>query len=87
MFRAERAKSLLTRLVAEFIKEHWIGKTRITVTRVELSLDLRNAIIYVNVNPESEEKEATKELAELKVKLYNKVTGKLEMKFTPRFEF
>ena len=87
MFRTERTKSLLIRLVAEFVKEHWAGGTRITVTRIELPPDLKSATIYVNVSPESKEVETIKELAGLKVKLYNKVASKLKVKYTPRFEF
>ena len=87
MYRPERIRSLLFRISTEFIIEHWTGNSRVNAARIEMSRDLKRAIIYVNISPESEENNALRELAGLRIKLYNEVAGKLKTRFTPRFEF
>lgn len=87
MYRQERVSSLLARLVSEFIAEHWFGLSRVAVSRIEVSKALKEAIVYVIISPESQEKAALKELAAMRLKLYNEVSVKLKTKFTPRFEF
>ena len=87
MYKPERIRSLLFRISTEFIIEHWTGNSRVSATRIEISRDLKRAIIYVNISPESEENRAMRELAGLRTKLYNEVAGKLKTRFTPRFEF
>lgn len=87
MYRQERASSLLFRLVSEFIAEHWVGASRVAVSRVEVGKGFKEAAVYIVVSPESQEKNALKELAGMRKKIYNEVAGILKTKFTPRFEF
>ena len=87
MYRPERIRSLLFRISTEFILAHWTGNSRVTATRIEISRDLKRAVIYVIISPESDENRAMRELAGLRLKLYNEVAEKLKTKFTPRFEF
>ena len=87
MYRPERIRSLLFRISTEFIVEHWTGNSRVTATRIEMSRDLKKAVIYVIISPESDENRAMRELSGLRLKLYNEVAGKLKTRFTPRFEF
>ena len=78
---------MLLRIAAEFIAEHWILDSRVAISRVEVSRGLKAAVIYVTVHPESQEKNALRELAAIGPKLYNDLAGKLKIKFTPRFVF
>lgn len=78
---------MLARLVSEFIAEHWADESRIAVSRVDVEKGLKEAVIYVIISPELQEKAALRELAAMRLKLYNEVSGKLKTKFTPRFEF
>lgn len=87
MYRQERVSSLLARLIPEFIAEHWFSPSRVAVSRIEVSKALKEAIVYVIISPESQEKAALRELAAMRLKLYNEVAGILKTKFTPRFEF
>lgn len=56
--RSDRARSILTSLVAQFIGEEANPTPLITVIRVEASSDFHRATIFVTVYPSNREEEA-----------------------------
>lgn len=57
-FRKERVEELFRHLSAEFLQRNSNASSLITVTRVSVSPDLRNATVYISVLPEEKEKDA-----------------------------
>lgn len=58
--REERAIGLLRRTAAEFLEIESNKTALITVTRVNASKDMKRAVIYITVLPDSKEEEALK---------------------------
>lgn len=46
--RKEKAISLLSKLIPEFIKKFSFGKTLVTITRLEISDDLRTVNVFIS---------------------------------------
>jgi ribosome-binding factor A len=53
--RQDKINELLKRLVAEFIERESNRDALISVTRVDISPDLKRALVYISVLPESKE--------------------------------
>lgn len=92
--RKEKATSLLSRLIPEFIKKFSFGKAIVTVTRIEVSDDLMLVKVFISVylpaskqGPQAGEKRAMALLAK-KIKEIRKYIGaKVRWKFLPELVF
>lgn len=86
--RLERLNSLFTQLAAEFFAKELplANSVFVTVTRADISSDLKNATIYISVFPEEKEKEIMKAVKDKRVDLRKYFAGKLTMKFLPVFK-
>lgn len=85
-FKQEKVSSALRNTAASFIKSKSIYGAIITVTRVELSRDLRKAKISISVFPEEKEREVLKIMNTERGALRNYIKSHLRMKFLPHFE-
>lgn len=87
--RTVRINELLRREISDQLHERWRSESvRITVTAVEISLDLRDARIYYAVLGGSEEKAAARRLLERVTKtLRMEVAKRVILKYTPAYRF
>lgn len=86
--RQEKINSLIKELVNEFIlREIKLKNTLITITRAEISSDIKSLKIFITVYPESGEKTALKELARNLSEWQKFLASKFRARFLPRSEF
>ncbi len=86
--RKERVCALLRNLISSFIKSEDLALgSVITISTVELSKDIKTAKVFVSVFPEEKEKETIKLLEEKSRELYNYLSPRLKMRFTPKITF
>lgn len=86
--RREKISSLLKRLAAEFFLKN-MGNPGIlaSVTKTEISADLRQGKIFFSVLPENEERKILKQLFALKKDFRRHISRGLKIKFVPRVVF
>ena len=87
--RITRVNELLQREVSEQLRRRYRSEaTRITISSVETSADLRNARIYYSVLGEQSEREAARCLfIQVGKELRQLVSKKIVLKYFPKFEF
>ncbi len=84
-FREQKVNSLLKNLVADFCAKETAGSI-ITVTRVEITKDLKSAKIFISIFPENKKNEVLGVLEEKKGELRKYIGSRIKMKFLPRLE-
>jgi ribosome-binding factor A len=83
---SEALRCEISRIVHEELKDPRLGF--LTITKVELTKDLRYARVYFSVLGEPKEKElALKGLKSAKGYIKNLVSEKVKLRFMPEFEF
>lgn len=85
--RKEKATSLLSRLIPEFIKKFSFGKTIVTVTRLEISDDLMFVKIFVSAYPQAGEKQAMALLSKKSKDIRKYIGARVRWKFLPELIF
>lgn len=86
--RKERVCALLRNLISSFIKSEDLSAwSVVTISAVELSKDSKTAKVFVSVFPEEKEKETIKLLEEKSRELYNYLSPRLKIRFTPVVSF
>lgn len=87
-FRKEKVSSFLKNIASSFIQKEIVSQpgVLISITKVELSNDLKQAKIFVSVFPESKEKEMMRILKNNQGRLKEFAKDKIKMKFLPHFE-
>jgi len=85
--RKEKAISLLSRLIPEFIKKFGFGKTIVTVTHLEISDDLRIVRVLVGVYPPDGETQAMALLAKKNKEIRKHIGAHVRWKFLPELIF
>lgn len=86
--RQEKINSLIQKLAGEFIlKEIKLKNTLITITRAEISSDIKSLKIFITVYPESGEKTALKELTKNQSEWQKFLASKFKARSLPRSEF
>lgn len=85
--RKEKIASLLKKIISEFILRLGLKDIFVTITRLELSGDLKNCKIFISVYPEEGEAQVFSKLRSEMKNLIAHVKEKTELKFLPRFEF
>lgn len=84
--RQDKVSELLRELCAEFISREAGRQSLITVTRVTVSRDLKNATMYISVFPEKSEEHALNFCKRKLSELRDYVKPKLHMKSIPYFD-
>jgi ribosome-binding factor A len=79
--------ALVKELAATFIQQEANSNPLITVTNVEVSPDMKNAIIFVTTIPDGREKDALVFLKRNGSELRNYFKQKARIKHIPNFEF
>ena len=97
VYRQERVRSLLKRMVSKFVFENISEKNmNITVTKIEASSNFKNAVVYVIIHPvgvfegpkiKQFEKMGLDKLKKISTPLHKKARETFKMKFIPYFEF
>lgn len=81
--RQDKVSNLLMELTAEFLERESNRQSLVTVTRADVSSDLKKAIVYITVLPEEKE-EAALDFAKRKRKeLREFVKGKIKFRVLP----
>lgn len=82
----EALKEIVSRVIVEELQDPRIGF--VTVTRVQTSVDLKRAKVYVSVMGDDRTKEETMEgLTSSHGVIQSKIAGELKMKNTPMIKF
>ena len=85
--RNSRVAGLLSELIATFIRNEANSNPMITVTRVDLSPDMRRAIIFITTIPDGREADALIFLKRQATHLRNFLKKKARIKNIPHLEF
>ena len=85
--RHDRVKSLITELVAEFIRDEANTDPLITVTNLDISPDYRHVQVYVTTLPEDRQNDAVIFLKRKGGELRTLVKRKSNLKIIPFFDF
>lgn len=83
--RQEKVNSLLRNLAAKFLARELDRKTLVSVTRIEITSDLKNATVFIIVFPEGEEEKVLKKIRPGEFRGF--VKENMKTKFLPAFEF
>lgn len=83
--RQEKINSLIRNLAAEFLSRELDRKTLVSVTKIETSSDLKNAVVFIIVFPEKEEEKILEKIRPGEFR--NFVKENMKTKFLPAFEF
>jgi len=83
--RQEKVNSLIRNLAARFLSQELDRKTLVSVTRIEISSDLKNATVFIIVFPEKEENEILDKIRPGQFRSF--VKENMKTKFLPAFEF
>jgi len=83
--RQEKVNSLIRDLAAKFLTRELDRKTLVSVTRIEITSDLKNAKVFIIVFPEEEEPNILQKIRPGEFRGF--VKENLKTKFLPAFEF
>ncbi len=86
LLRQEKVNSLLKDLAASFLSKK-TADVLITITRIEMSKNLKSAKIFISIFPENKEKETLIWLNGEKNELRKFIGSQIKMKFLPSLEF
>lgn len=86
--RTEKVESLVQQVVANGLLAELGGEmARVTVTRVEVSPDLRSALVWIGIVAEgSAQQQLFERIEELRPQLQRDVAGQMTTKFVPRLQ-
>jgi ribosome-binding factor A len=82
---ASLIKEILSSQLITFFQDSEIGL--VTVTRVEITKDLKGAYVYVSVYGEADPKAVLKQLHELEKTLRKSVASRSKLKYNPKLIF
>ena len=85
--RESRAKELLTHLAAEYLARESNRMPMITVTRADISPDLKRASIYVSIFPDEQTSQALGYLARQNKHLRDFIAAKSKWRMLPLISF
>lgn len=85
--KQERIRSWLRDIAADFIKTSANTSDLVTVTRAEISDDLKRADIYISAYPPEREKNTLTLLKKQEGELRKYAQARFKRKFLPAFEF
>jgi len=85
--RQDKVASAIVRIAAEFLKNEANPSPLITVTRADVSPDLKKASVFVSVLPEKDQDKAMVFLMRKQHALRNYAKKQLPIKRLPFFEF
>lgn len=87
--RTVRVNELLQREISAALHANWQGEAvRITITEVDISPDLRNAIVYYSVIGTEEDKKSARKLLTKNVNRLREVVAKrVILKYNPEYKF
>ncbi len=85
--RQTQVSEMLMHLAGEFFARESNGKSLITVTRADVSPDLRNVKIYMSVLPESYEKPALNFAKRSRTEFREYIKGHSRMQYLPNVDF
>lgn len=86
--RQEKVNSLLKNLIANFSASHLkINNTLVSILKVEVSKDLKQAKIIISIFPEEKVKEVFTWFEKNKKQIKQYLSKNLEMKFLPDLKF
>ncbi|OGG85714.1 hypothetical protein A2392_02875 [Candidatus Kaiserbacteria bacterium RIFOXYB1_FULL_46_14] len=85
--RTERVESLLCQLVAAYVVAEANPNPLITITKVSISPDLRNATVFLTTIPEDREQDAVIFMKRSATDLRNHIKKRTNLKFIPNFVF
>lgn len=87
--RTVRVNELLQREISTALHAGWQGESvRITITEVDISPDLRNAIVYYSVLGDEEDKKSARKLLTKNVnRLREAVAKRVILKYNPEYKF
>lgn len=86
--RVQKVAELLKQQLAEMIKETLPEELGlVTVTEVEVSLDLKNALVFVSCLAKQNEEQVIKKLQEKTLEFQHILGRRLEMKYTPKIVY
>lgn len=85
--RVEKANDTIRALAADFVHRIVENSAIVTVTNLGLSPDLKTAIVFITVFPESEETDTLDFLKRKAGELRHYVVERIKMRKVPFFEF
>ena len=85
--KKERLQTIVRELAADFTQRESSGSSLITVTRCELSENMRSATIYVSVFPDTAGESALNFLKRKRQDFKNHVKSHSRLRFIPFFDF
>lgn len=85
--RQEKVAEVLRALGSEFLSRESNRTSLITITRADVSKDMKKATLYITVYPETEEEAALNFVKRSRSHLRDFVKPKLAMKSIPFFDF
>lgn len=85
--RQEKVAELLKKLAGKYIVRESEAGLLITVTRADISSDLKNASVYFTVLPESKEESAVEFLTRKEYDFKEYVRKSASLQFLPRISF
>ncbi|MCR4284302.1 MAG: ribosome-binding factor A [Parcubacteria group bacterium] len=83
--RQEKVNSLIRNLAAKFLSRELDRKTLVSVTRIEITSDLKSATVFIIVFPEKEEDKILEKIRPGEFRGF--VKENMKTKFLPTFEF
>ncbi|MEW5908110.1 MAG: ribosome-binding factor A [Patescibacteria group bacterium] len=85
-FRQEKVSSVLKNIIASFLQSDPFYGIIISVTRIEISGDLKKAKVFISIFPSEKEKEILDSLHKKRNDLREFIKSRLKMKFLPHLE-
>ncbi len=87
--RTVRVNELLQREISDILHTEWRGESvRITITGVDISPDLRNAIVFYSViGTEEDRKAGRKLLGKVVNRIRAEVARRIVLKYNPEYKF
>lgn len=87
--RIARVNSLLKKELSQFLLEKFNlpAQVLMTITRVETSLDLRQAKVFVSIFPKEKSQEVLQSLKEKNYQIQKIFNKRIKMKFVPKISF
>ncbi len=87
LVRTEKISRLIKKLAAEFLSKEADRTSIITITRANISKDLKNATIYLTIYPQASEKSALNFAKRKRTEFKKYARKKIRMKRIPSFDF
>jgi len=85
--RTDRLSETIRKHIAEFVEEHFRGEGIVTLTRLELSKNLKTCAVFFSIYPPKEEERLMRRIEGIASDIRAHVKKKMKTKFTPFFTF